>query len=212
MVTEAMKLKDACFLEEKLWPTYHIKKQRHYLVHKGLSSQSYGFSNSHVWMWESDHKETSVVKNWCFWTVVLEKTLESSLDYKKIKPGNPKGNQSWMFFGSTDAVAAPPILLLPDAMNWLDWRQEKGKTKDEMARWHHQRNGHEFGHDLSVGCGQGILACCIPLGHKELDMIERVNWNDGDIKKISFARGRQEEQMEYKDLGAVKLHCMMLQQ
>ena len=154
MVTAAMKLKDTCPLEEKLWPTYHIKKQRHYFAGKGPSSESYGFSSSHVWMWELDYKENWAPKNWCFWAVVLEKTLESPLDCKEIQPVHPKGNQSWIFFGSTDAEAETPILWLPNAKNWLTgkdlnagkgWRQEeKGMTEDEIVGWHHQFNGHEF--------------------------------------------------------------------
>ena len=132
----------------------HIKRQRHYFAKKGLSSQSYGFSSSHVWMWQLDYKESWVLKNWCFWTVVLEKTLESPLDCKEIKSVNPKRNQPWIFTGRTDAEAETPILWPPDAKNWLiwkdpdtgkDWRQEeKGTTEDEMVGWHHQLNGHEF--------------------------------------------------------------------
>ena len=120
-------------------PRQHIKKQRHYFANKGLSSQSYG----HVWMWELDHKESWMPKNWCFWTVVLEKTLESPLDYKEIQPVHPKGNQSWIFIGRTDAEAATLILWPPDAKNWLIWkdpddgkdwrREEKGMTEDEMV-------------------------------------------------------------------------------
>ena len=207
MVTAAMKLKDACSLEEKLWSTWckvkslshvqlfvtpwtvayqyppsrafsqqeycsvlsfpspgdlsnpgieprsptwhadtllskppgkpprqHIKKQRHYFANKGPSSQSYGFSSGHVWMWELDYKESWAPKNWCFWTMVLKKTLESPLDSKEIHPVHPKGNQSWMFIGRTDAEAETPILWPPDAKNWLiwkdpdagqDWRQEE---------------------------------------------------------------------------------------
>ena len=107
-----MKLKDACSLEEKLWqPRRHIKKQRHYFANKGLSNQGYGFSSSHVWMWELDYKEGWVPKNWCFWTVVLEKTLESPLDCKEIQPFHPKGNQSWIFIGRTDAEAETPNTL-----------------------------------------------------------------------------------------------------
>ena len=122
------------------------------LANKGPSSQSYGFSSSHVWMWEVDYKESWAPKNWCFWTVVLEKTLESPLDCKKVQPVHPKGDQSWVFTGRTDAEA--PILWPPDVKNWLlgknpdagkDWRQEeKGMTEDEMAGWHHRLNGHEF--------------------------------------------------------------------
>ena len=132
----------------------HIKKQRHYFANKGLSSQSYGFSRSCVWMWKLDYKESWAPKNWCFWTVVLEKTLECPLGCKEIQPVHPKGNQSWIFIGSTDAEAEAPILWPPDAKNWLiekdpdagkDWRQEKkGMTKDEMVRWHHWLDGHEF--------------------------------------------------------------------
>ena len=134
-----MKLKDVCSLEEKLWPTrQHIKKQRHYFANKGLSSQSYGFSSSYVWMWELDYKESWAPKNRHFYTVVLEKTLESPLDGKEIKPIHPKGNQSWVFLGRTDAETETPILWPPDAKSWLiwknpdagkDWRQEeKGMT------------------------------------------------------------------------------------
>ena len=121
MVTASMRLKDACSLEVKLWtkPRQHIKKQGHYFANKGPSSQGYGFSSGHVWMWELDYKESWVLKNWCFWTVVLEKTLESPLDYKEIQPVHPKGNQSWIFIGRTDAEAKAPILWLPDAKNWL---------------------------------------------------------------------------------------------
>ena len=100
-------------------PRQHIKKQRHYFANKGPPSQSYGFSSSHVWMWELDYKESWAPKNWCFWTVVLEKTLESPLVCKEIKPFNPKGNQSWMFIGRTDAEAETPILWPPDVKNWL---------------------------------------------------------------------------------------------
>ena len=132
----------------------HIKKQRYYFVNKGPSSQGYRFSSGHVWMWELDYKESWALKNWCFWTVVLEKTFESPLDYKEIQPVHPKGNQSWMFIGRTDAEAETPILWPPDVKNQFigkdpdagkDWRQEeKGTTEDEMVGWHHQLNGHEF--------------------------------------------------------------------
>ena len=118
------------------------------------SSQSYGFSSSHVWMWELDHKESWVPKNWRFWTVVLEKTPETPLDCKEIQSINPKGNQSWIFIGSTGAEAEAPILWPPDAKSPLigkvpdagkDWRQEeKGMIEDGMVGWHHRLNGHEF--------------------------------------------------------------------
>ena len=100
-------------------PRQHIKKQRHYFAKKGPSSQSYGFSSSHVWIWELDYKESWTPKNWCFWTVVLEKTLERPLDSKEIQPIHPKGNQSWIFIGRTDAEAEAPILWPPDVKNWL---------------------------------------------------------------------------------------------
>ena len=123
MVTAAMKSKDTCSLEEKFdQPRQHIKKQRHYFADKGLSSQYYVFSSSHVWMWEVDHKDGWVLKNWCVWTVVLKKTLESPLDSKEIQPVHPKGNQSWIFIGRTVAEAETPILWLPYAKNWLIWK------------------------------------------------------------------------------------------
>ena len=157
-------------------------KQRHYFADKGLTSQNYGFSGSHVQMWELDHKEGWVLKNWCFWTVVLEKTLESPLDWKN-KPVNPKGNQSWIFIGRTDIEAETSIPWPPDAKNWLiskdpgagkDWRQdEKETTENEMVGWHHCLDGHEFEQVLGVGDGLGNLVCCSPWGCKELDMTEQ---------------------------------------
>ena len=148
-------LKDTCSLEEKLWQLrQHTEKQRHYFADKGLSSQGYGFSSSHVWMWELDHKESWALKNWCFWTVVLEKTLESPLDCKEIKPVHPKGNQFWIFIGWTGAEAKIPIIWPPDVKKWLtgkapdagkDWRkEEKGTSEDDMVGWYHQLDGHEF--------------------------------------------------------------------
>ena len=131
----------------------HIKKQRHYIANKVSSSQSFDFSSSPVWMWELDYKESLAPKNWCFWTVVLEKTLESPLDCKEIQPVNPKRNHSWIFIGRTDAEAETPILWPTDVKNWFiwkdpdagkDWRLEKGMTEYEMVGWHHQLNGHEF--------------------------------------------------------------------
>ena len=150
MVIAAMKLNNACSLEKSYdQPRQHIKKQRHYFANECPSSQSYSFSRSHVWMWELDYKESWALKNWCFWTVVLEKTLESPLHCKEIQPLHPKGDQSWIFLpwvftGRTDTET--PILWPPDVKNWLigndpdagkDWRQEeKGTTEDEMVRWH----------------------------------------------------------------------------
>ena len=129
-----------------------------------------------VWMWELDYKESWELKNWCFWTVVLEKTLESPLDYKKSQPVHPKGNQSWIFIGRTDAEAETPILWPPDAKNRLigkdpdagnDWRwEEKGTTQDEMVGWHHWLDAHEFEQAAGVGDGQGSLACCNPRGRR----------------------------------------------
>ena len=131
-----------------------ILKSRDIIANKGPSSQSYGFSSSHVWMWELDYKESWALKNLCFWTVVLEKTLENPLDSKEIQLVHPKGNQSWIFIGKTDPEAETPILWPSDVKNWLlwkdrdagkDWRQEeKGMTKDEMVGWHHWINGHEL--------------------------------------------------------------------
>ena len=123
-----------------------IKKQRHHFADKHLYSQGYGFSSGHVWMWELDHKESWVPKNWCFPTVVLEKTLESPLDCKEIQPVHPKGNQSRMFIGRTDVEAETPILGPPHVKSWLiwkdpdageDWGQEEKVTEDEMVGWHH---------------------------------------------------------------------------
>ena len=154
MVTAAIKLKETSSLEKSYdQPRQHIKKQRHYFANKGPSSQGCGFSCGHVWMWELDYKESWALKNWCFWTVVLEKTLESPLDCKEIQPVHPKGNHSWMFIGRTDVEAETLILWPPAAKSWLiwkdpdagkDWRQEKGTTEDEMVGWHHQLNDHEF--------------------------------------------------------------------
>ena len=137
MVTAAMKLKDACSLEEKLWqPRQHIKKQRHYFVNKVLSSQGYGFSSSQVWMWELDYKESWALKNRFFWTVVLEKTLESPLDGKEIQPVHPKGNQSWIFLGRTGTEAEAPLLWQANAKYWLI-----GKDLDAGKDWRWKRRG-----------------------------------------------------------------------
>ena len=128
-------------------------KSRHCFANKGLPSQGYGFSSSHVWMWDLDYKESWVPKNWCFSILVLDKTLESPLDCKEIQPVHPKGIQSWIFIGRTDAEAETPIIWPPDIKSWLtgkdpdagkDWGQEeKGMTEDAMVGWHHWLNGHE---------------------------------------------------------------------
>ena len=188
-----MKLKDAWSLEEKLWPRQHVKKQRHYFANKSLSSQSYGFSSSHIWIWELDYKESWAPKNWCFWNVVSEKTLESPLDCKEIKPVHLKGNQSWIFIGRTDAEAETPTLWPRYGKNWLigkdpeagkDWRQEeKGTAEDEMVGWHHRLDGCEFEQAQGVDDGQGGLACCSPWGRKELDRTEWLNWAELDVER-----------------------------
>ena len=149
-------------------PRQHIKRQRHYFADKGLSSQSYGFSSSYVHMWELDHKEDWALKNWCFQTMVLEKTLESPLDSKEIKPVNPKRNKPWIFIGRTDANAEAPILRPSDEKSWhilkdsdagKHWGQEdKEATEDEMVGWHHRLNEHEFEQAPGDSEGQRSLA------------------------------------------------------
>ena len=167
-------------------PRQHIKRQKHYFANKGPSSQSYGLSSSHIWMWELDYKESWAQKNWCFWTVVLEKTLESPLDWKEVQPVHPK-DQSWVFIGRTDTEAETPILWPPHAKTWLigkdpdagkDWGREEGTTEDEMAGWPHLLDGREFEWTQGVGDGQGGLACCSPWGHKESDTTEWLNWTE----------------------------------
>ena len=154
MVTTAMKLKDLDPWKKSYdQPRQHIKKQRYYFTNKGPSSQSYDFSSNHVWLWELDYKESWVQKNWCFWTVVLEKTLESPLDCMESQPVNPKGNQSWIFTERTDTEAETAILWPPYAKNRLigkdpdagkDWRPEEKGTIEDVVGWHHWRDGHEF--------------------------------------------------------------------
>ena len=152
IVTAAIKLKDAYSWKESYdQPKQYIKKQRYYFANKDLSSQGYGFSSSHVWMWELGYKESWVQNNWRFWTVVLEKTLESPLDCKEIHPVQPKRNQFWVFIGRTDVEAETPLFWPRDAKSWLIgkdphvgkvWRQEeKGTSADEMVRWHHRLDG-----------------------------------------------------------------------
>ena len=165
-----MKLKGAYSLESYDQTRQHIKKQRHYFSNKGPSSQGYGFSSSHEWMWELHYKESWALKNWCFWSVVLEKTLESPLDCKEIQPVHAKGDQSWVFIGRTDVEAETPIFWLPHVKNWLIWKdpdtrkdwgqEEKGTREDEMVALHHWLNGHGFGWTSEVGHGQGGLAYC----------------------------------------------------
>ena len=169
-------------------PRQHIEKQRHHFADKGMFSQSYGFSSSRVWRWELDYKESRAPKNWCFWTVVLEKTLESPLHCNEIQPVHSKVDQPRVFFGRNDAKAETPVLWPPYAKSWLigkdsdagrDWGQEeKGTTEDEMAGWHHRLDGCESKWTLGVGDGQGGLACCDSWGCKESDTTEWLNWTE----------------------------------
>ena len=157
----------------------------YFFAYKGPSSQGYGFSSSHVWKWKLDHKESWMQKNWCFWTVVLEKALESPLVCKEIQPVHLKGNKYRIFIGRTDAEAEVPLIWPPDEKNWLigkdpdarkNWGQEeKGMTKDEMVGWLHWLDWHGFGWTPGVGNGQGSLACRSPWGPKELDMTEQLS-------------------------------------
>ena len=166
-------------------PRQHIKKQRDYFVNKDPSSPGYGFSSGHVWMWELYYKESWVLNNWYFCTVVSEKTLESPLDCKEIQPVHPKGDQSWVFIGRTDVEAETPLLWPPHAKSWLIWKdpdagkdwgqEEKGTIEDQMFGWHHQLNGHGFVWTPGVGDGKRGLACCGSLGLKELDTTEWLN-------------------------------------
>ena len=149
--------------------------------------QGYGFSSGHVWMWKLDCEESWAPKNWCFWTLVLEKTLESPLDCKEIQPVHYE-DQPWDFFGRNDTKAKSPVLWPPHGKSWLigkdsdagrDWGQEeKGTTEDEMAGWHHWLDGRESGWTLGVGDRQGGLVCCDSWGCKELDTTERLIWSD----------------------------------
>ena len=168
-------------------PRQNVKNQRHYFTNKGPSSQSYGLSSSHIWMWVLDHKESWAPKNWCFWTVVLEKT-ESPLDCKEIQPVHPKGDHSWVFIGRTDAETETPKLWPPDVKSWLvwkdpdagkDWRwEEKGTTENEMVGCITDSMDISLSKFLGVGDGQGGLACCSPWGRKESDTTEQLNWTD----------------------------------
>ena len=171
-----------------------VLKSRHYFINKCPYCQSYVFSSSHVLMLELDPKESWAPKNWCFWTVVLEKTLESPLDCIEITPINPKGNQSWIFIGRTDAKAEAPVLWPPDVKRWLirkdpdvgkDWRQEeKGTTEDKMVGWHRQFDGLEFEQAPGDGEGQGSLVSCSPWGHKEMDVTQWLNNSNNKYHKV----------------------------
>ena len=170
-MTAVMKLKDTRSLEGNCdKPRQYIKKERHHFANKDPYSQSYDFSSNHIWMCEFDHKEGWAPKNWCFWTVVLEKPLENPLDCKEIKSINPKGNQLWIYFGRTDDAEAP-IFWPPDVKSQLtgkdpddgkDWRQkERRATEDEMVRQHHWLNGYEFEQPPGDGEGQGSMCAAV---------------------------------------------------
>ena len=181
MVIAAMKGKDTYSLEEKLLPTWIVYSKA------DPSSQGYGFSCGHVWMWELDCEEGWTLKNWWFSTIVLEKTLESPLDRKEIQPVHSEGDQPWDFFGRNDAKAETPVLWPPHVKSWLfgkdsdagrDWGQEeKGTKEDEMAGWHHWLNGHESEWTPGVGDGQGGLVCCSSWGRRvRHDWVTELNW------------------------------------
>ena len=186
MVTAVMKLKDACSRRKAMTKLDSILKSIDVTFQTKV-----GLVKAIVFpvdrMWELGYEESWVPKNWCFWTVVLEKTLESPLDCKEIQPVHPKGDQSWISIGRTDAEAETPELWPPDEKKWLigkdpdagkDWRQEKGTTENEMVGWHHWLYGLEFEQAPGVGDGQGSLTYCSPWGCKELDTTEWLSWTE----------------------------------
>ena len=168
-------------------------------------------------MWELDYKESWALKNWCFWNVVLEKTLESPLDCKEIQPVHPK-DQSRVFIGKTDVEAETPKLWPPDAKSWLIWKdpdavkdwgqEEKGMTEHEMVGWHHWLSGHRFGWNPGVGDGQGGVACCSSWGRKESDTTEQLNWTDKEVSDMIFYK---ETKTGKKNWG-MTLNCLILLQ
>ena len=190
MVTADMKLKDIWFLEKKVTTKLDsILKSRDITLPTNVRLVKAMVFPVVMYGCESwDYKESWTLKNWCFWTVVLEKILESPLDCKEIQPFHPKGDQFWVFIGGTDVEAETPILWPSDAKSWLigkdpdvgkDWGQEeKGTTEDEMVGSHHRLNGYGFGWTLGVGGGQGGLVCCSSWGHKDSDTTEQLNWTE----------------------------------
>jgi len=179
-------------------------------------------------MWELDYKKSWAPKNWCFWTVVLEKTLESPLDCKEIQPVHPKGDRSWVFIGRAYVEAETLILWPPDAKSWLIWKdpdagkdwgqEEKGTTEDEMVGWHHRLNGHGFGWNPGFGDAQGGLVCWGSWGRKESDTTERLNWTDLNIAiccwmtALSFVYYFQicslSIEKHYRNLRKFSFHCL----
>ena len=167
----------------------YIKKQRHYFVNRGLSSQGYGFSSGHVWMWELDGEEGWVLKNWGFWTVGWRRLLRVPWAARRSNQSTLKEISPGCSLEELMLKRKLPILWPPDAKSWLigkdpdagkDWGQEeKGMTEDEMVGWHHRLKGHGFEWTPGVCDGQGDLACCGSWGRKELDMTERLNWTNG---------------------------------
>ena len=190
-------------------PRQHIKKQRHYFANSVLSSQSYGFSSSHVWMWELDYQESWAPKNWYFQTVVLK----SPLDRKEIKPINLKGNQSWVFIGRTDAEAGAPILWCKELTTGKTsdigkdgGHEEKQTTENETVGWHHWVNGHEFEQTQWDG-ETGSLVCYSPWGHKESDTTKRLILSHMSIVSVQFSRSVVSSSLQPQGLQHARIPC-----
>ena len=214
-------VKLTCSMEQRPWLTQKAYQKAETSLRSQRSVyQREGCFSSHIWTWLLDHKESWGLKNWCFWTVVVEKTLESPLACKEIKPVNPNGNQSWLFTRRTDIVAETPVLCPPDAKHWLigkdsdagkEWRpEEKDMTEDEMVGWHRRFEGLEFQQALGVGDGQGSLVCCSPWGCtescREPCQALLTKWRHGP-KPLSFS---QKHGPGMKELGLVILTCSFL--